>query len=127
MNTTTKIQYIYGDAAAKAALPITEGTVSAQSHALGMRCAEPLIIMLDSLEKYAASYRKRFGSPLAEDYVLGESWVRALKGVRELLNGDGAVAMSMARVLDSKDNGACKAMFWAALETAGFTEETAGL
>jgi hypothetical protein len=37
---------------------------------------------------YADAHAERFGSPLAEDYVLGESWREAVRGLRGLLNGE---------------------------------------
>ncbi len=44
------------------------------------------------------------------------------KGIRALLNGDGAIAMKKGITTDSKDNGAVEEMFWQAMNTAGFTE-----
>lgn len=106
---------------------LTPGTIAYQSHLLGMHSAEPLIVALDSMIRYAKAHKARFESPLADDYVLGPQWLDALKGLRGLLNGNGAVAHELGRTSDSKDNGACEAMFWAALEAAGYTEETANL
>jgi len=57
-----------------------------------------------------------------EDGFLGRPWLEAVKGVRALLNGDGAIAMKQGITTDSKDNGAVEAMFWNALSVAGFTE-----
>lgn len=98
------------------------GTVSEQSHLIGMEGGEPLIIMLDCLAVYAKAHKARFFSKLSDDGVLGDEWLAAAKGVRGLLNGDGAVAHFTGRTTDSKDNGTLEAMFWAAMDIAGFTE-----
>jgi hypothetical protein len=98
------------------------GTVAHQSAALSMNEHEPLLVALDSLLRYAKAYRKRFLQPLAEDGVLGDPWLDAAKGIRALLNGDGAVAMERGISTDSKDNGMLEGLFWRAIETAGFTE-----
>ena len=101
---------------------IPRNTISYVSHKNGIRGEEPLIVMLDCLIGYAKSYRDRYESKLCKDYVLGPEWLSALKGVRGLLNGDGAIAMTQGITTDSKDNGACEAMFWSAMEIAGFSE-----
>lgn len=102
-------------------------TVSGHAMNLGLTQAEPLIICLDSLTRYAKAHAKRFDSPLSDDYVLGPQFLDALKGIRGLMDGDGAVAHERNITTDSKDNGTCENMFWKALELAGFTEETANL
>jgi hypothetical protein len=101
---------------------IPQGTISYVSHKNGLRGEEPLIVILDALIGYAKSYQDRYGSKLATDYVLGPEWLSALVGTRGLLNGDGAIAMTQGITTDSKDNGACEAMFWSAMDIAGFTE-----
>jgi len=102
---------------------IPAGTVALQSHTFGAQNAEPLIIILDSLIRYAKSHRTRFGFPLSEDYVLGPEFLSALTGARGLLGGNGAVAHERGRGTDSKDNGACEGMFWDAMSAGGFTED----
>lgn len=99
------------------------GTVNEQSHKLGMEHGEPLLVMMDSLIKYAEAYRERFETQLVEDNFLGPQWLKAAAAVRALLNGDGVVAWKKDRSTDSKDNGAIEGMFWDALGLAGFTEE----
>jgi hypothetical protein len=88
-----------------------------------MNGVEPLIVMMDALIRYAKAHEKRFESKLAEDYVLGPLWLNAAKGVRGLLNGDGALAHEEGWNTDSKDNGAVEGMFWDAMALAGFKEE----
>lgn len=75
-----------------------------------------------SAARYAQAYRDRFEQPLADDGILGPAWLKSICGARELLNGDGAVAMAIDRTTDSKDNGCCESMFWHAMELAGFEE-----
>jgi hypothetical protein len=99
------------------------GTVNEKSHKLGMEHGEPLIVMMDSLIKYAEAYRERFNTLLADDYFMGEQWLQAARAVRALLNGDGVVAWKKDRSTDSKDNGAIEGMFWDAMSLAGFKEE----
>ncbi len=102
-------------------------SISNYSHVEGLLLAEPLIVAMDALIKYADAYRKRFDSPLCEDSFLADPWLESAKGIRSLLNGDGANAMANDITTDSKDNGAVESMFWSALEIAGYTEETANL
>lgn len=119
---TTK--YTYQPETIAQVTKLTPGTIAHQSHLLGMHSAEPLIVALDSMIRYAKAHKARFESPLAEDYFLGPQWLEAVKGIRALLNGDGAVAHELGRTTDSKDNGACEGMFWAALEAAGFADDS---
>ena len=119
------IHYTYDPVTVTAAqcLCVTSpGTISEQSHLLGMERGEPLIVAMDALIKQAKAHRTRFFSKLSEDYVLGPCWLEAAKGIRGLCNGDGAVALHMGRSTDSKDNGTVESMFWSAMEIAGFTE-----
>lgn len=102
---------------------LTAGSISEQSHKTGMTEGEPLIVMLDCLQKYAEAYKDRHQDNLAEDYVLGPQWLQAAQALRALLNGDGAIAMRRNITTDTKDNGCCEAMFWDALRMAGFEEK----
>lgn len=106
---------------------LTVGKISEQTHKRGMLEGEPLIIAMDALHKYAEAYRLRFEQPLSEDGVLGDAWLESVKGIRVLLNGDGANAMRAGITTDSKDNGCIESLFWDALRMAGYTEETANL
>ncbi len=102
---------------------LTQGTVSTDAMRFGVRRAEPLLLGLDGLLRYAKAYGARFEQALATDAVLGTHWLAAAQGLRGLLNGDGAAAYEADRRTDSKDNGVLEAVFWAALREAGFTEE----
>lgn len=101
---------------------VPDGTINGLAHERGMDQNEPIILMLDSLLRYAKAYEKRFEGKLAGDHVLGAAWLDAVRAVRALLNGDGALAMENGWTTDSKDNGACAEMFWTALRVAGFGE-----
>lgn len=98
------------------------GTVSEHAHKYGMENAEPLIVIMDALHKYADAHEKRFDGKLAEDYVLGPLWLESAKAIRGLLNGNGAIANLKDISTDTKDNGCVEAMFWAAMQRAGFGE-----
>lgn len=56
-------------------------------HAQAMRDT-PVGQMVVALSEYADMYRNRFESKLGDDYVLGEGWRDAVKGVMVLLNGE---------------------------------------
>ncbi len=117
------VSYRYTDATLDEARKLNHGTVDEHAHIMGMAHAEPIIVMLDCLIQYATIYKVRFEGLLCEDQYLGQYWLDALKGVHNLLNGDGAVAMMRGVTTDSKSNGACEGMFWSAMKTAGFTEK----
>ena len=94
-------------------------TVAQEAMRLGAHEHEPLLVAMDALLRYAKAHERRFESKLGEDYVLGPAWFDALKGVRALLNGDGAVAHERGVTTDSKDNGALEALYWKACDIAG--------
>ena len=109
-------------AAARHLRDIAPGTIAEQSHMLGMSHAEPLIIAMDALIRYATAAAARYGDKLATDYVLGPPWLSAARSIRALCDGDGGAALEQDITTDSKDNGTVEAMFWQAMEIAGFTE-----
>lgn len=122
------VLYEYSAEALEAAAKVSRlspGTVSEAAHLRGMRHAEPLIVILDCLLKYAKAYRARFEGKLSDDGCLGDYWLDAIKGVHGLLNGDGVIAMMQGITTDSKDNGACEDLYWKARAVAGFEDETA--
>lgn len=106
---------------------VPAGTVSRQSHLIGISECEPLIITMDSMIRYAEAYEKRFEQSLVDEPVLCEAFIEVIKGIRGLLNGDGAVAMERNITTDSKDNGAVEAMFWEAVHAAGLKESDLNL
>ena len=90
---------------------------------LGIVESEPLLVAMDGLLRYAKAYEKRFEGKLADDYVLGDYWADAIKGLHGLLNGDGAVAMEKGITTDSKSNGVIEEVYHAALKAAGFNDQ----
>lgn len=100
------------------------GTVAKQSAALGIEGQEPIVCAMDGMIRYAKTYAKRYDRKIGEDYVLGPEFASVIKGLRGLLNGDGAVAMETGRSTDSKDNGMVEAMYWTACELAGLDGDT---
>jgi hypothetical protein len=44
--------------------------------------------MLTGLAQYAGAHVRQYGSPIAEDGVLGVAWRESLAGLRQLLNGE---------------------------------------
>lgn len=102
---------------------LPNGTVSEHAHKYGMENGEPLLVAMDGMLKYAQTYRRRFDQQLENDQVLGDAWLKVVTGLRELLNGDGQVAMEKDITTDTKDNGAIESLFWDAMNAAGFKEE----
>jgi hypothetical protein len=47
-----------------------------------------LLHMLCGLTEYAGAHVRQYGSPIAEDGVLGVAWRESLAGLRQLLNGE---------------------------------------
>jgi len=99
---------------------IEEGSVSQQSHAIGMLKGEPIIVAMDAMLRYVKAYEKRFDEKISTDYVFSGHVKDVIDGLAELLNGDGAVAWEMGRTTDSKDNVALYKMRDAVYEAAGF-------
>ena len=128
MKTYTAYNYEYQPETCEAYAKVPERTIAHQTHSIGMNGTEPLIVILDSLIRYAKAHEASMGSKLSEDYYLAPCFLSVLKNTRDLLNGNGAVANEISAKTgkpcrDSKDNGACEDMFWDAMKIAGFTEE----
>lgn len=123
-NYQMNLSNLYQTETLAAAADIPQSTVNGQSHRIGMQRGEPIIVILDALLSYAKSYRYRYESALCDDHVLGVYWRDALQAVHGLLDGDGGEALRLGRTTDSKDNGACEKIYWAAMEAAGFKDET---
>lgn len=91
---------------------LTPNTVAHVTHRRGMEREEPVTVAMDALLQYAERHEKRFESKLSDDYVLGPAWLKAITGIRELLNGEGQF-----------DGGTLESVFWSAMDAAGFKEE----
>lgn len=127
MKTPHSTLYRYTAETVAAANRIPNSCVNEMAHKVGMERGEPVIVMLDSLIKYAEAYRIRFESALADDPILGDQWLAALTAAKGLLDGDGALAMKFGHTTDSKDNSACEQMFEDALNLAGFNRAELGI
>src|SRR3970040_819289 len=99
---------------------ITNGTMAQQSMRLGLAEAEPLLVAMDAMLRYAKAYKKAYDAKLFEDGVLGPEFGMAIAGIRGLLNGNGAVAMERNITTDSKDNGVIESLYWKCCEVGGF-------
>lgn len=108
----------------QAVLKIDPKCVDAYSMMLGINGAEPLLLCMDGLLRYAKAHEKRYEVKLGDDAWLGDQWLQAINGVRALLNGDGAVALEMGITTDSKCNGVLEDIYWHAMSAAGFKDET---
>jgi len=96
-------------------------TVAESCAKWGMQNADPLLLMMDSVIRYAKAYRARFDQTMGEDHMARDEIAGILKGIRGLLNFDGGVKMEAdGRTLpDSKDNGMLEDLYWKACEIAG--------
>ena len=117
-------RYVWTAESHDAAKRIREGTLAAVYHDRATKECEPLAVCMDAMFKYAGAYETLFRSKLKDDGFLGPHFLDTIKGLRGLLNGNGAHAMLWSSGgTDSKDNGWCEAMFWEAMKASGFTEE----
>ena len=105
---------------------LTPGTIAAESMRVGRIHDEPLLICMDSLLRYAKAYRKAYAAPVGDDGFLGPCFADAIKGIRGLLNGQGAAAMEHDIFIDSKDNGVIEALYWICCKEAGLDGDMKG-
>ena len=49
---------------------------------------QPIAMTLSAMHHYAIVHSERYGSRLADDYVLGPAFLEVLKGLRVMLNGE---------------------------------------
>lgn len=105
------VRWDYSQALLKETARIPHDTVAEAEQRKGMLTAEPVIIAMDALYKYAVAHALEYDSTLSEDSFLGPEWLQAITGVRALLNGAGHF-----------DGGTLEGLFWQALEASGFEE-----
>ena len=113
----------YQDETVKEYRKLKDGTVAQHQHQQGLHNNEPLTVCMDSMLRYAKAYKRAYGGKIADDGVLGVHFLDTIKGIRGLLDGQGAYAMETCKSTDSKDNGCIETIFWTALHEAGFTEK----
>jgi hypothetical protein len=73
----------------------------------------PILASLDGLLRLAEWHRQENESPISEDYFTGPYWLEAIKNVRNMFSSASPAGF---------DAGTCEAIFWAALEVAGYME-----
>jgi hypothetical protein len=104
-------------------LQTAPSSVQTESACIGFKNHEPLLVILDSCIRYAKAHQQAYEGPLGCDSFAAPHFEDILRGVRGLLNCQGGVALEQARSTDSKDNGLCEGLFWAACEAAGLEGE----
>lgn len=114
--------YKYRPETVVAANKLPVGSQEEARHKFGMQEGEPIIVIMDALLSYAEAYRDHNGAMIATDGLFGDSWLQAAKGIRGLLNCQGAIAMRKDISTDTFDGGTVEEMFWNAMEMAGFSE-----
>lgn len=95
------------------------GTVSEASMRLGVTQHEPLLVAMDAMLRYAKAYSTANEGLVGGDAFLSDPFFEVIRGLRALLNGDGAVAMERGVTTDSKDNGVIESLYWHACREAG--------
>ena len=96
---------------------------SVHSMALGVRHAEPALVIIDSAIRFAKAYHQRFNSRVCNDPEASAALSSILTGARSLLNFHGAAATEINSAIDSKDNTTLEKLFWTACEVAGLDGE----
>jgi hypothetical protein len=94
----------------KAALPDSNGWKGRHMRASRV---QPVALMITALDQYQRVHRERYASDLAADYVLGPAFVKALAGVRAMLDGE----------THGLDCGTCDGAILAIYSAAGFEGE----
>lgn len=89
------------------------GTIEASEINAMIARNHPLLAMIDGLLRMAIYSRDEFDSRIADDYFTGPYWIEAAKNVRGMFSSASPAGFSA---------GACEAVFWRAMEIAGFTE-----
>lgn len=115
-STTVILQRETVDALSK----IPAGCVNARSARLGIFEGEPLLVMADALLSYAKAYRARFEQPINSDGVAHKAFGNMLRGVKTMLDFDGAVALRRGITTDSKDNACICDILEAACKIGGY-------
>jgi hypothetical protein len=66
-----------------------ESNAYGRRHVAAWNSGHPIADLITGLARYADTYNEMYpDSTLGQDYVLGECWINALRGIRGLLNGD---------------------------------------
>lgn len=90
------------------------GAIEASEIAAMRLHQHPLLAMIDGLLRMAAWHSERFdGSPIADDSYTAPYWIDAAKNVRNMFSSASPAGFSTS---------ACEAVFWRAMDIAGFSE-----
>lgn len=89
------------------------GTIAAQETERMYARHHPLLIALDALLQQAAWHKAEMEAPIADDGYAGVYWLAAIANIRNLFSAASPAGF---------DGGTCEAVFWQAMEIAGFTE-----
>ena len=89
------------------------GTVEASEINAMIARNHPILAMIDGLLRLAAWHAERFDSRIADDGFTGPYWIEAAENVRGMFSSASPAGFSA---------GACEAVFWRAMDIAGFSE-----
>lgn len=67
-------------------MPVATDAPEGDEHGAQFELA--LLDILSGLTEYAGAHVRQYDSPIADDGVIGEAWLDALRGLRALLNGE---------------------------------------
>jgi len=88
----------------------------------GIEGYEPLILIADSLLRYAKAHRSRYERPISDYPRVKSGFAHAVNGLWRLCEGIGAIAMEDGSIIDSKESGCIKKVLLAAVKEAGLTK-----
>lgn len=99
------------------------GSLEHDSQKRGIEGYEPLILIADSLLRYAKAFRGRYERPISDYTRIKSGFVAAINGVWRLCyEGIGAIAMEDGSIIDSKESGCIKKVLLTAVKEAGLTK-----
>ncbi len=90
------------------------GTIESREIAAMIALNHPILAMIDGLLSLADWSIREFDARVADDGFTGPYWIDAAKNVRGMFSSASPAGFSA---------GACEAVFWRAMEIAGFSEE----
>lgn len=90
-------------------------TINAADHGRAIRqkginpIGTALIDMLQGWENYAIAHKKRYESPIGNDYVLGEYWAETGLAIKRLLDGEtggldsGSISANIIKIIEQEN------------------------
>lgn len=116
------MQYRYQQETIELSKKLDPTKICGHDHLIGMEAGEPMIVMIDSMIRYAREHEKAQGDKLASDWRLLDHYKDILRALKDMLNWNGALSVK-AGVRDSKDNSTLYKMIQVACQAAGINEE----